>query len=712
MTDALDREALKKFTLNVGGGRILTEESSVLLVKLFLPLRDYLSHAKTVDSIYDRVKAHPGCNSEIVQLATSVITLYRVVSKSQSSVYQCVNALVEHLIKSVIVQTLQPLERGVPNVDARITSHAKIGIRDIYVTLYTNPSMLQMFQSELPPKSMVVFVSKLSVEDPYYPIYASRGRSLTKGQIESLLRLHTLGYSHQTVVFEALCSVLEFVNQALRFADLVYYGQLMSLFPNTCINTVPQKLGSPSSVSDLRVKFETGLLMTICRRLTKIVNPQTKRITYQNLCDAILDNPEFPILKQLMFVTTENRPPAVTGAARALQGSVPTFNNPQSPGVPAFANPQSRPQVSAVKNPQNLPKMGSFKMPPSRPRVLSVKYPQSPHKMGSLKMPQSPPKMASFKMPQSPPRVSAFKNPQSPPKIASFKMPQSPPKIASFKMPQSPPKMGSFKMPQSPPHFASPQSPPRLPSPQTPPRIALPQTPPRIALPQTPPRTTSPQTPPRVASPRTPPRIASPQTPPRVASPRTPPRIASPRTPPRIASPRTVLDMGSQSDMRVFPNGIPPKAPYVRSPDYTRARQSSPTQQSNDSQGPLPLGTPRAAGWSQGRFDSQELRDVIEYLPQSDADADLKSETYELRDFDAILPGTPAARDSLFWKNVPSSARRYTPLSPTSKASSPDLISLQRTPHAEQSWPPQITSYPTSRTGSPITLDDIDMHQY
>jgi len=690
MTDALDREALKKFTLNVGGGRILTEESSVLLVKLFLPLRDYLSHAKTVDTIYDRVKAHPGCNSEIVQLTTSVITSYRVVSKSQSSVYQCVNALVEHLIKSVIVQTLQPIERGVPNVDSRITSHAKIGIRDIYVTLYTNPSMLQMFQSELPPKSMVVFVSKLSVEDPYYPIYASRGRSLTKGQIESLLRLHTLGYSHQTVVFEALCSVLEFVNQALRFADLVYYGQLMSLFPNTCINTVPQKLGSPSSVSDLRVKFETGLLMTICRRLTKIVNPQTKRITYQNLCDAILDNPEFPILKQLMFVTTENRPPvpvslcetqgtrvaAVTGAARdsTLRGV-----------VPAFANPQSRPQVSAVKNPQNLPKMGSFKMPPSRPRVSSVKYPQSPPKIGSFKMPQSQPKIGSFKMPQSPPRVSAFKNPQSPPKMGSFKMPQSPPRVSAVNNPQSPPR---FTPSQSPPRFASPQSPPRLPSPQTPPRIALPQTSPR---------TTSPQTPPRVALPRTPPRIASPQTPPRIASPQTPPRVASPRTPPRIASPRTVLNMGSQSDMRVFPNGIPPKAPYVRSPDYTRARQSSPTQPSNDSQGP---------------FDSQELRDIIEYLPQSDADADLKSETYELRDFDAILPGTPAARDSLFWKNVPSSARRYTPLSPTSKASSPDPISLQRTPHAEQSWPPQITSYPTSRTGSPITLDDIDMHQY
>ena len=663
MTDALDREALKKFTLNVGGGRILTEESSVLLVKLFLPLRDYLSHAKTVDTIYDRVKAHPGCNSEIVQLTTSVITSYRVVSKSQSSVYQCVNALVEHLIKSVIVQTLQPLERGVPNVDARITSHAKIGIRDIYVTLYTNPSMLQMFQSELPPKSMVVFVSKLSVEDPYYPIYASRGRSLTKGQIESLLKLHTLCYSHQSVVFEALCSVLEFVNQALRFADLVYYGQLMSLFPNTCINTVPQKLGSPSSVSDLRVKFETGLLMTICRRLTKIVNPQTKRITYQNLCDAILDNPEFPILKQLMFVTTENRPPvpvslcetqgtrvaAVTGAARdsTLRGV-----------VPAFANPQSRPQVSAGKNPQNLPKMGSFKMPPSRPRVSSVKYPQSPPKIGSFKMPQSQPKIGSFKMPQSPPRVSAFKNPQSPPKMGSFKMPQSPPRVSAVNNPQSPPR---FTPSQSPPRFASPQSPPRLPSPQTPPRIALPQT-----------------------SPRT-------------VSPQTPPRVALPRTPPRIASPRTVLNMGSQSDMRVFPNGIPPKAPYVRSPDYTRARQSSPTQPSNDSQGP---------------FDSQELRDIIEYLPQSDADADLKSETYELRDFDAILPGTPAARDSLFWKNVPSSARRYTPLSPTSKASSPDPISLQRTPHAEQSWPPQITSYPTSRTGSPITLDDIDMHQY
>ena len=682
MTDALDPEALKKFTLNVGGGRILTDESSVLLVKLFLPLRDYLSHAKTVDTIYDRVKAHPGCNSEIVELATSVITSNRLVSKSQSSVYQCVNALVEHLIKSVIVQTLQPIEPGVPNVDSRITSHAKIGIRDIYVTLYTNPSMFQMFQSELPPKSMVVFVSKLSVEDPYFPIYASRGRSLTKGQIESLLKLHTLGYSHQTVVFEALCSVLEFVNQALRFADPVYYGQLMSLFPNTCINTVPQKRGSPSAVSDLRVRFETGLLMTICRRLTKIANPQAHRITYQNLCDAILDNPEFPILKQLMFVTTENRPP------------VPTFNDPQRPPqIAAFKDPQSLPRVSAVKNPQSTPKMGNFKMPQSRPRVPTVKTPQSP------------PKMGSFKMPQSPPRAPAFKNLQSPPKMGSFKMPQSPPKMGSFKNPQSPPKMGNFKMPQSPPRvlaftaFKNPQSPPRLVSPQTPPRIASPQTPPRIA---------SPRTPPRLASPRTPPRLASPQSPPRLASPRTPPRIASPRTPPRIASPRTVpdigvlgngvLDNGSQSDVRVFPNGIPPKAPYVRSPDYTRARRSSPSSPGGTR--PNPSIEPTQSN------DDQELRDILEYLPPSDADADLKSETYQLRDFDAILPGTPAARDSLFWKNVPSSARRYTPHpvygeSPTTD----DLIS-------RQSWPQQITSYPTSRTGSPITLNDIDMEQY
>ena len=601
----LDRESLKRFTLNSGSGRILTDESSLLLVKLFTPFRDYLSHAETLDTFYDRVKEHPGCNSTIVELAACVVSSNRSVPGSKSSVYQCINALVERLVRSVILQTIGHVQ----NVDFRITPHTKIGIHDIYVTLYTNPSMFQMFQPQLPPKSMVIFVSKLSIEDPYFQMYASRGRPLTKNQIESLLKLHTPGYSHQAVVFEALCSVLEFTSIALRVADPIYYGHLMSLFPNTCID------------GDLRVRFETGLLMTICRRLTKIANPQTKRITYQNLCDAILDNPEFPILGALMFVSVENPPP--------VRGS------------PIVKMPQSPPRLRILNTPQSPPKKANFKIP----QVPIVKIPQSPPRLPV--MPQSPPTMGSFKMPQSPP------------KTGNFKMPQSPPKTGNFKMPQSLPKTGNFKMPQEARREASPQSPPRIASPRTPPRVASPQSPPRIA---------SPQSPPRVASPRSPPRVATPPCPLLVATPQSPPRVVSPQI--------RDFNRGSQSDMRVFPNGIPPKAPLVRSPHYARARQSSPSSP----------GAQRDIGFGSGLMESPDPK--FEY--PSDADVPLyaeKSDSYELRDFDGILPG---------------SARRMTPhlvegVSPTGDG---------------WSWPRTITSYPTSRTRSPVTLNDIDMQEY
>ena len=567
MNDALNRESLKRLTLNFGGGRILTDESSLLLVKLFLPFKDYLSHAKTLDALSGRVREHPGCDSAIMELAISVIS-------SNRPVRECINALVERLVKSVIVQTIGHVHppRG-ENLDSKITPHTKIGIHDIYVTLYTNPSMFQMFQSQLPPKSMVIFVSRLSIEDPYFQMYASRGRPLTKGQIESLLKLHTLGHSHQGVVFEALCSVLESTNQALRVADPIYYGDLMSLFPITCID------------GDLRVRFETGLLMTICRRLTKIANPQTKRITYQNLCDAILNNPEFPILRALMFVSAENRPPA--------------------------------------------------------------------------------------------PRVSIVKMHQSPPRAPIVKMPQGP----------------------------------------------------QVFVEQ-----------PRIASPRTPPRIASPRTPPRIASPRTPPRVSSPQSPPRIALPRTPLhSAGSPSDMRVFPNGVPPKAPLVRSPDYTRTRRSppnsppptdplagragDPTMPSLAERGgftggdgnPISSGEaaspisrkPRTLSFSvsptqgaQGAFDSfgtpnhkfdQPRNPFGDSSPTDLPGYEMKSETYELRDFDAILPD---------------SARRLTRQSPTRQDSArggwtPDL--------SFRSSPRPILSYPTSRAGSPPPRGELPL---
>ena len=463
--------------------------------------------------------------------------------------------------------------------------------------------MLQMFQSQLPPKSMVVFVSNLSIEDPYFPMYASRGRPLTTGQIESLLKLHTLGYSHQSVVFEALCSVLEFTNQALRVADPIYYGHLMSLFPNTCITPY---MGN----GDLRVRFETGLLMTICRRLTKIANPQTKRITYQNLCDAILDNPEFPILKALMFVSAEN--------------------------------------------------------PPATGQVPMVRMPQSPPRLRIIETPQSPPKKASFKMPQ----VPMIKMPQSPARVPIVKMPQSPLRVPIVKMPQSPLRVPIVKMPQSPA---------------------------------------------RIASPRSPPRITSPQTLPRTASPRTPPRIASPQSPPRVGA----FNTGSQSDTRVFPNGIPPKAPLVRSPDYTRARRSSPSSPGANPtlsaaaspQGVLPIYEGReirqAAGlmeFQNNKFD--QPRNSFEYPPESNAHLPLygeKSETYELRNLDAILP---------------SSARRLTPQSPTRQGWTSDLITTHTWgiaslhPVYGESSPRPITSYPSSRAGSPVTLNDIDMQEY
>ena len=123
MTDALDPESLKRFTLNSAGGRILTDESSLLLIKLFVPFRDYLSRAKTLDTLYDVVKEHPGCNSAIVELAASVISSNRSVPRSKSSVYQCVNALVGRLVKSVIVRTIGHIQ----NVDSRTTYILKSG---------------------------------------------------------------------------------------------------------------------------------------------------------------------------------------------------------------------------------------------------------------------------------------------------------------------------------------------------------------------------------------------------------------------------------------------------------------------------------------------------------------------------------------------------------------------------------------------------------
>ena len=482
---------------------------------------------------------------------------------------------------------------------------------------------------------MVVFVSRLSIEDPYFQMYASRGRPLTKGQIESLLKLHTRGYSHQGVVFEALCSVLEFTSQALRVADPIYYGDLMSLFPNTCIG------------GDIRVRFETGLLMTICRRLTKIVNPQTKRITYQNLCDAILDNPEFPILRALMFVSVENLPPTA--------------------GVPIVKMHQSPPRVPIVKMHQSPPRVPIVKIPQSSPRVPIVKITQSPPKTGSFKMPHSPPQAPMVKMPQDPPRAPMVKMRQSPPKTGSFKMPQRPRVVVA--------QLG----------IGSPQ-------------IRYPQSPPRILSPQSP--ILSPQSPPRILSPQSSPRILSPQSPSRS------PSLHSGSTP-RAGS-------GSPSDMRVFPNGIPPKAPLVRSPDYTRARQSSPSS-------PAPTGLLAKQASPTGGDDLEPLTGhnskfehnafgYFGYPSESDAPPtgkdpsfdEAKSETYELRDFNGILPG---------------SVRRWSPpptggISPTRQGSIPHGGWTPLHSVYGVTSPRPITSYPTSRAGSPITLNDIDMQGY
>jgi hypothetical protein len=577
--NTLNPDELKKFTVNIGGGRILSDDSSLLLVKLFSSFRECLSNARTVDALLDLIKSHPGCDLYIVELATSVIVSNRSISLSNYShlaVNHCMNIIIEHLVKSIIVQIV---EHQVPHPNPLSSTNVKIGVREIFSMIYNNPSMLQMFHKELPPKSLVIFVNKLSNTDPYFNVYASRGRGLTKAQIESLLKLHTMNCSHQSVVFESLYSALEFVSQELRIADSLYYNNLMSLFPNTCIDNHPQKVGRSS---ELRVRFESGLLILIGRRLTQIVNPKTRRITYQDLLDAILNNPDFAILRDLMSLGTYGIPPPKTPSLRGdvLRGAIP--RSPQSPSkvshskmlqIPpniAYTNfindprtvndelLQSRSHVGNLEIHQSPPTVNHFEITVSPPRAQDFKTPQPSLRSAKLegtdvlriaKNIQSPPRVQNFKMPQSPPRVQHFKTPQSPPRVQNFKAPQSPPRVNNFKAPQSPPKVNNFKAPQSPPrvnNFKAPQSPPRVQNfktPQSPPRVnnfKAPQSPPRVQnfkTPQSPPRVNNfkaPQSPPRVQQ------FKAPQSSPRVnnfKAHQSPPRVSNfkdPQSPPRV----------------------------------------------------------------------------------------------------------------------------------------------------------------------------------
>jgi hypothetical protein len=356
--DILGDVEIKKITLEVTNGRIINDESCSLFKQLLSPYRDHLLQGKTLNEILALIRSHPGFDKELAQFATTQITSYveSLQSPLNDALNLAINILLEKLVGAVIRDTDALLNMA--------PKHLRIGVHDIYLTLYTVKPWFQLFQDRLPPRPLVIFVDKLQYTDPYYSVYSNRGKGLTKIQIEALLKLYTENHSHETAAFNTLCSCLEYINQILRTADDKYYAQLVSLLPTRCRD------------GNLRNQLEIGILNLICIRLNQIVCVQRKRITYQNMIDAILNNPGSTLLRTLILSQSPNepslfvsRPTQCNTSQQLYERSIPmqvstsvksvphirinTPTVPKSPSRPVLS-PKSPPIINKGRNVQQL----------------------------------------------------------------------------------------------------------------------------------------------------------------------------------------------------------------------------------------------------------------------------------------------------------------------------------------------------------------------
>ena len=340
--DILGDIEIKKITLEVANGRIINDESCSLFKQLLSPYRDYLLQGKTLNEILELIRSHSGFDEQLAQFAITQITSYvqSLQSPSNDALSLAINILLEKLVGAVIKDTDAILNAG--------PKHFRIGVHDIYLTLYTVKPWSQFFRDRLPPRPLVIFVDKLQYTDPYYSVYSNRGKGLTKSQIEALLKLYTQNHSHETSAFNALCSYLEHINQILRTADDNYYTQLISLLPSRCRD------------GNLRNQLEIGMLNVICTRLNQIVCVQKKRITYQNMIDAILNNPMFPLLRTLIL-SQSNEPSLFVSKPAQCNTSPQLYET--SASIRAFKSVESAPQV-------RIPSISTVPRSPTRP-ILS-----------------------------------------------------------------------------------------------------------------------------------------------------------------------------------------------------------------------------------------------------------------------------------------------------------------------------------------------------
>jgi hypothetical protein len=546
--DILSEIEIKRVILEVTNGRIINDESCSLFKQLFLPYRDYLLQGKTLDEILELIRSHPGFDKELAHFATTQITSH--IESLQLPLNDTLNVSVSVLLQKLLEAVIRDID-VILNVGPK---HFRIGVHDIYLTLYTVKPWFQLFRDRLPPRPLVIFVDKLQYTDPYYSVYSNRGKGLTKSQIEALLKLYTENHSHETSAFNTLYSCLEHINQILRTADDNYYAQLISLLPTRCRD------------GNLRNQLEIGILNIICARLNQIVCVQKKRITYQNMIDAILNNPAFSLLRTLILSQSSNepslfisRPTQCNTSPQLYEKSIPvrTFRSnrvaPQIriPNIPLSSNASIQEIVSPKSPPiinKSVQQLGQIKSIPQYSSLTSDVPLKAP--LITIRMNGGRHSSPEVQLRPASPRISPTKevapNTSTRPPLITFN-PTSKPhnsptdlydvtesevtdnndndasvtdvdketdafysivpiwnvdSLASFTKLSDDIRTGNG--PQSYIQGSSPRSPPRISSPT---------------------RTSSPMSPPRISSPMSPPRISSPT---RTSSPISPPRISSP----------------------------------------------------------------------------------------------------------------------------------------------------------------------------------------